>query len=401
MPPDSLMAASGPEMFEPATYAAQRRPLEQAESLPSWCYTSPEFYAREVETIFMKVWNFVGRTDQVPEPGDFYAFDFVGVPVVILRDRAGAVRAFANTCRHRGTLLLDGIGNCRAIKCPYHGWVYGLDGSLTGAPDMEHTPGFRKSDYGLVPIRLETWGGFMFINFDAEAAPLDDFLGTVPAMLASHDLENMLTTRRKEFLLDCNWKLFVENAMEAYHIPMVHKESISKHKAKKRRAAPTIADGEYVYLYTRQKGSRALMPGEVGFPEIATLDGKGQGGSYYPLIYPSTMFCCTQDCMWYLEVHPLGPARMKLIHGAVFPKSTATRPDFDAGVEKYYRRWDQTAHEDNTISETQQRGVDNPLNRPGRLSHMEPLVHTIDNWVLDRVLGEETPAGRGLRAGGG
>ena len=101
--------------------------------------------------------------------------------------------------------------------------------------------------------------------------------------------------------------------------------------------------------------------------------------------------------MWYLEVHPLGPARMKLIHGAVFPKETAARDDFAEVVEKYYRRWNQTAEEDNSISELQHGGIDNPLNRPGRLSFMEPLVHTIDNWVLDRVLEEETPAGRGVR----
>jgi hypothetical protein len=109
------------------------------------------------------------------------------------------------------------------------------------------------------------------------------------------------------------------------------------------------------------------------------------------------MFCCTADCMWYLEVHPKGAHKMDLIHGAVFPKKTVERDDFDEVVKKYYGRWDQTALEDNTISEIQQRGLNSPLARPGRLSYMEPLVHTIDNWVLDRVLGEDTPAGRGIR----
>ena len=389
------MAMTG--IFDPKSYDAFRAPMMDAETMPTWCYTSPDFYRREVEAIFMKVWNFVGRTDQVPGPGDYTAFDFAGVPLVILRDREGAVRAFANTCRHRGSLLLEaGAGTCRGIKCPYHGWVYGLDGALTGAPDMEKTVGFSRADHGLIPIRLETWSGFMFVNFDPDAGPLTDYLGSLPAMLASHDLENMVTTRRKEFTIESNWKLFVENAMEAYHIPTVHGGTLAKHKAKKKREALPPADSEFVYLYTTQKGSRALLPGETGFPEIASLDEKARGGSYYPLIYPSTMFCCTTDCMWYLEVHPLGPTRMKLIHGAVFPKVTAERDDFDEVVQKYYHRWDVTAVEDNDISETQQKGIESPLARPGRLSHMEPLVHTIGNWVLDRVLGEETPAGRGL-----
>jgi phenylpropionate dioxygenase-like ring-hydroxylating dioxygenase large terminal subunit len=184
--------------------------------------------------------------------------------------------------------------------------------------------------------------------------------------------------------------------MEAYHIPTVHGGTLAKHKAKKKRESLPPADSEFVYLYTSQAGTRALLAGEVGFPEIASLDEKGRAGSYYPLIYPSTMFCCTTDCMWYLEVHPLGPTRMKLIHGAVFPKVTVERDDFEEVVKKYYHRWDITAAEDNDISEIQQKGISSPLARPGRLSHMEPLVHTIGNWVLDRVLGEETAAGRGM-----
>jgi len=386
-----------PGMFDPRTYAAVRRPFLDAESLPPWCYTSPAFHRREVETIFMKVWNFLGRTDQVPNPGDYYALEFAGVPLVILRDRNGEVRAFANTCRHRGSLLLEGTGNCRAIKCPYHGWVYSLEGELVGAPDMEKTVGFARADFGLVPLRLESWAGFMFVTFDARARPLGEFLGELPGMLASHALEDMVTVRRKEFLVECNWKLFVENAMEAYHIPNVHHDSISKHKAKKKREASRIPDGQFVYLYTEQQGTRALLPGDKGFPEIGSLDEKGRNGSYYPLVYPSTMFCCTTDCAWYLEVHPLGPERMRLIHGACFPKATVARPDFAEVVERYYRRWDKTAAEDNGISEVQHKGVRSPLSRPGRLSFMEPLVHTIDNWVLDRVLGETTPAGRGIR----
>ncbi len=383
------------DIFDPKVYAAQRRPMLEAETLPAWCYTSEAFYRREVERIFMKVWNFFGRTDQVPNPGDYYAFEFAGVPLVILRDRDGTVRAFANTCRHRGALLLEsGTGNCRGIKCPYHGWVYGLDGALNGAPGMEEAIGFKREDYGLIPLRLETWCGFMFVTFDPKAPPLMEFLGDLPGILKSHDLDDMVTVRRKEFLLDCNWKLFVENAMEGYHIPTVHQASISQHKAKK----PAVQDveGEFVLLFTQQKGSRALMPGDTGFPEIATLDERAANGSFYPNIYPSTMFCCTQDCMWYLEVHPLGPNRMKLIHGACFPSAVPKRNDFTEVVERYYRRWDKTADEDNNISEVQHRGLSSPLTAPGRLSFLEPLVHTIGNWVLDRVLGEETPAGRGL-----
>ncbi len=381
----STTAAPGPaDLFDPTLYAAVRRPLLEAETLPAWCYTDAAFYRREVERVLLKVWNFVGRADLVPQAGDYMAFDFAGVPVVILRDGAGAVRAFVNSCRHRGTKLLDGRGTCAALRCPYHSWVYGLDGSLQIAPLMEDTKGFDKRDYGLAPIRLESWDGFLFICFDAGAPALMDDLGDLPATLAPYGFADMVCVRRKEYDLACNWKLYVENAMESYHVPTVHGQTLQKQK---RDINPPIpSNGAYCGLYTRHKGSRALMAGETGFPSIPTLSGDTAEGTFYPLIYPSTMFGCTYDCMWWLELHPRGPDRTRLIVGSCFPRATVERPDFAAVVEKYYRRWDVSIPEDNAISERQHAGLTSPYARPGRFSVMEPLVHTIDNWVLDRVL---------------
>src|SRR5262245_25904273 len=147
------------DIFDPALYADVRRPLAEARTLPNWCYTAPEFLDREVDRIFMKNWNFIDRVDAIPNPGDYLAVDTVGGPVVLLRDRRGTLRAFANTCRHRGSRLLTGSGNCRGIVCPYHSWTYGLDGVLLGAKGMERTAGFDRGQYSLKPIRLETWGG--------------------------------------------------------------------------------------------------------------------------------------------------------------------------------------------------------------------------------------------------
>ena len=210
-------------MFDPARYAGVRKPLLEAETLPPDCYTSEAFYRREVETIFLKVWNFIGRADRIPNPGDYFAFEFVGVPVVVVRGRDGKVRAFANSCRHRGAKVMQGEGHCTVMSCPYHAWTYAIDdGRLIGAMEMDETAGFAKKDFGLVPLRLELWGGFMFLNFDKDAAPLSDWLGDLPEVLASYDLESMVTTRRVEYDLACNWKVYVENAMESYHVPTVH-----------------------------------------------------------------------------------------------------------------------------------------------------------------------------------
>lgn len=370
--------------FDPRHYAGVRRPLLEAETLPAWCYASEAFYRREVERIFLKAWNFVGRTDVVPRPGDYITFDFAGVPVLLIRGRDRELRAFANVCRHRGTRLLDGAGNATSIKCPYHSWVYDTTGALEIAPQMEDTVGFDKRAYGLSPIRLESWGGFLFICFDPKAESLAAWLGDLPDVLACYGMDDLVCTRRLEYDLACNWKVYVENAMESYHVPTVHGGTLQRQR---RDINPPIpSNGQYCGLYTRHKGSRALLAGETGFPYIASLTGPAAEGTYYPLIYPSTMLGCTYDCVWWLELHPMGPRRTKLIVGSCFPRDTVARLDFDNLVKRYYRRWDLSIPEDNQISERQQQGLDSPLCPPGRFSVMEPLVHTLDNWILDRVL---------------
>jgi phenylpropionate dioxygenase-like ring-hydroxylating dioxygenase large terminal subunit len=376
------------DLFNPAHYQSVRKPLLEAETMPGWCYTSPEFYRREVERIWKKAWNFVGSVGQIPNPGDYFTLTFVGIPLIILKDGNGALRAFANSCRHRGSELLEGSGNCKLISCPYHSWTYELDGRLRGAPEMDKTLGFDKSQYGLIPIHLDTWGGFLFVNFDNNAGPLQKFLGNLPEKLAPYRLENMALVRRKTYDMACNWKLFVENAKESYHIGTVHRATINKYASAKSAGywveEPT---GEYVVTFAQHEGSMALLKGAKGFPTIEGLLGKREaGGTYAPLIYPSTYLACTIDCAWYLEMHPLGPGKTRMIHGALFPKDRLERPDFEEVVENYFNRWDVTIEEDIVASERQQKGIDSPYAPPGRFSHREPLVHQIDNWILDQVL---------------
>ena len=131
----------------------------------------------------------------------------------------------------------------------------------------------------------------------------------------------------------------------------------------------------------------ALLKDAKGFPTIESLRGRREAdGTYAPLIYPSTYLACTIDCAWYLEMHPISPSRTRMIHGALFPRDRVERPDFEEIVKNYYQRWDITIEEDIVASERQQKGLDTPYAPSGRFSYREPLVHQIDNWILDRVL---------------
>ena len=371
-------------MFDPVHYEKARLPLLDAETLPPWCYTSQQFYDREVDRIFKRTWNFLGREDEVANPGDYVTHDLFGESVIVIRDRAGKVRAFVNSCRHRGTRLLQGKGSCRAITCPYHGWGYNLNGDLVGIPGMEETHDFDRQQYGLHPIRLETWDGFIFVNFRADAAGLMDHLGDLPERLKSYSLADMVCVRRREYDLACNWKIYIENAMEDYHTPVVHKQSIGA-----QITSPEISRGEWGGIYMPAERTIAVLPADLGhaFPPISTLSGKPAEGTYFLVIYPCTFFATTQDCMWWLQQFPQGPERTKLIIGSCFPRATVARSDFAERLQYYFKRWDKSVPEDNAISEFQQLGIRSSYARPGRLSAREPLVRDIANWVLDRALG--------------
>ena len=259
------------------TYARVRKPLLEAETLPPACYHDPEFYRREVERIFTAGWMVVGRVDHLAAKGDYLTVDYAEVRLFVVRDLGGTIRAFANTCRHRGARLLEGRGNCRSIVCPYHAWTYSLDGALKGAAGMEETHGFRKEDYGLVEARVETWGGFLFVSVAPDSPGLAGWLGDLPDALAMYRLEDMVTTRRVAYDVACNWKVWVENFMEGYHIPTVHRASISRQKAV--NLPLETKRGEYQMIREVHEGSRALLDGDPGLPRSRRSSARRAGAA--------------------------------------------------------------------------------------------------------------------------
>jgi phenylpropionate dioxygenase-like ring-hydroxylating dioxygenase large terminal subunit len=165
------MSVLSRDLFD--SFASSVVDVNEAQSLPPVLYTSPEFYTFEKEAIFAHDWLCVGRVDQVPEPGDWYAFTIVDEPLIVVRGKDGVVRVLSAVCRHRGMVVAEaGGGNCTKFTCPYHHWSYGLDGRLLGAPAMERAVDFDKGDYALPSLPVEIWQGFIFTSFDPAAAPL-------------------------------------------------------------------------------------------------------------------------------------------------------------------------------------------------------------------------------------
>jgi len=369
-------------IFDAVHYLNVRKPLLEASTLPNWCYTSDEFYQREVKQLFLRMWNFAGREDEIPEPGDYLVFDICNESVILIRGKDQVIRAFANTCRHRGAQLLHGSGNCRSIVCPYHSWVYGLDGKLERMRGMEDTLEFDPAEYGLILLKIDTWAGFIFISFSEECGELNEFLGDLPEQFASYKFSDVVCVRRKEYIVNCNWKLYLENAMEDYHTPTVHMGSIGGQDT-----VPIQTTGEWDAIHMESESSVAVLPeDESTLPHIEVLRDLPANGTFFTAIYPSTFFATTQDCMWWLQSLPQGPQKTKVIQGSCFPKTTVARDDFKREVNKYYDRWDKSIPEDNAIVEQQQLGLNSVVSRPGRLSSREPIVHSIANWVLDHTI---------------
>lgn len=387
-----------PDMFSPEHYVATRRPLHQATPLPGWCYVAPEWYARELDTIFRKEWLCVGRLEQVSNPGDFFSIEIIGQPMIVVRDESGQVRVHSALCRHRGAIINESAGRCRAFVCPYHSWTYALSGKLVSTPGTPHpmsgVEGFDPSRYGLTPIRSDTWGGFIFVTFNADAPPLRTWLGDLPAFLAGYDLENMRWTHRDVYDVDCNWKVWLENAFENYHVPTIHRKHHDPANPQNWTFEKT--DGPWEAMYSRRS-----VVAYAGLPPIPGLDERKASGLFHIWVKPSVQIILTSSYMKFRQYLPQGPEKLRLYENWAFPKTTVERSDFGQIVgPEYYHKYSEIIREDLGINPNVQRAMRSGAYRPGRYSLEEYIVHRIANYVIDRVVGPDGAQARDGRITG-
>lgn len=207
--------------------------IERAETLPARCYTDPAYSEPERRQIFNRTWQLVGRLNQVPEPGSYFTAEVAGEPVVIVRGSNGEwpqnLNAFHNVCRHRAGPVAQGAGRCERFRCGYHGWTYATDGRLIGVPDFDGVENFNREEFGLRPIQVQVWEQFIFVKLscgksDNKANPfgLLDLLEDIPALTKHCRVAEMKFAERRDYVIDCNWKVYVDNYAEGYHVPIIH-----------------------------------------------------------------------------------------------------------------------------------------------------------------------------------
>jgi phenylpropionate dioxygenase-like ring-hydroxylating dioxygenase large terminal subunit len=364
---------------------AARRPPAQAATLPPRCYLDPDFYAREVETIFRREWLCVGRTDQLERPGDYFAFDLLGDPLVAVRGDDGQVRVLSRVCRHRWMPVVEGGGNRRSFQCPYHLWTYALDGRLVGAPDMQRAEGFDRAACRLPALRVETWLGWIFVNFDAQAAPLAPRLDGLRRVVEPYRPESMRTGEPLVFEHGWNWKIMVENFVESYHHQGTHADTLQPIVPASGTWADD-ADGPWVVLHNPTKDG---APVPAVFTPTPGLTDAQRARFVVGAVFPCHLFSVQQDSLVWYRLEPRGVDRIDLAIHLCTPKGDAG-PAHDpkrAGM----RGWLDTIHrQDMTACAGVQAGLRSSLAGQGRLSHLEKAIWQLNRFVLDRASAEDT-----------
>ncbi|HUM04149.1 MAG TPA: aromatic ring-hydroxylating dioxygenase subunit alpha [Terriglobales bacterium] len=196
--------------------------IARASTLVAARYFAPETLSEEKKRIFSSCWQLVGHVHQLANPGDYFTFDLQGEPLLVVRGDDGALRGFFNVCRHRAGNPASGCGNRRIFRCGYHGWTYRLDGALLVTPEFDGVEDFDPQEFGLVPVRVAEWFNLVFVNLDPEAPPFMEHLGELPAQAEKFDFRRMKFFERRTYDMKCNWKTYIDNYLEGYHLPSVH-----------------------------------------------------------------------------------------------------------------------------------------------------------------------------------
>jgi glycine betaine catabolism A len=351
------------------------------ETLPGRYYTDPAVFADELQRFFCQTWIGAGRADQIPNPGDFFLREVAGESIIINRDQSGAVRGFYNVCRHRGTRICTAAEGKfpGRIQCPYHGWTYGLDGKLIGAPYMEHLP---REDYPLNPVHCDSWDGHIFITLNPRPSPLARQLEDLPQKFANWRMRELRFYQRRSYEVKANWKLIIQNYNECLHCPVLH---------------PTLNQLTDYLSGDNCAPHRGYIGGSMGFkPGVETMsrDGKlrrdylpcltehqRQKVQYYA-VFPNLFLSLHPDYMMTHTLWPRSVDRTEIICEWHFHPAEMTKPNFEA--EDAVEFWDLTNKEDWRISELSQAGIRSRAYKPGPYSTRERLPHAFDRMILER-----------------
>ena len=333
--------------------------LRRAETLPSSWYFDQSVFQQETARLFHGTWQLVAKAADLPASNTYVTAELAGEPLLLTRDHTGTVRGFYNVCRHRAGPVAVGAGQRRALQCAYHGWSYGLDGRLLSAREMDGTENFDPICFGLVPIRTAAWGPLIFVNLDADGPAFADDYGAVINEVAERgfDLGAMQPVERRDYVIECNWKVYVDNYLEGYHIPIVHPGLFQE------------LDYERYEVETFRNYSKQFAPvrpaegdAERRYGRYDTTPGDEAQALYY-WVFPNLMLNIYPDNISTNVILPLGIDRTLTIF-EWFATPNTPAEDMEATIQFS----DEIQQEDIGICEKVQRGLRSKSYDRGRFS---------------------------------
>jgi choline monooxygenase len=352
--------------------------LDHAWTIPSPWYFDARINALEQQSVFARSWQAVGRADQVRDKGNFFTADLAGEPIVVARGEDGELRAFYNVCRHHAAAVVTEAQGCaKQFRCPYHGWTYGVDGALKGMVEFEGVCNFDRGKNGLVPVKVDTWENFVFVNLDGRAEALQEFLGMVTGLVAPLQLgKKMKYFDRRIYTLRCNWKVYVDNYLDGgYHVPHAHKGLSSVIEYTK---------------YTIENFERACLqssPLSSGAKSESGVSATRQGRAFYLWIYPNFMINAYEGVMDTNLVLPMGVDECAVVFDYYFAD---IRKKASKKNKESIKVSEKVQDEDEAICDAVQRGLGSRAYVAGRLSVRreagEHLFHRLLYADLSRAL---------------
>jgi choline monooxygenase len=333
----------------------ERFPLTRASTIPASWYVDARIAELERLNVFGSTWQLVGRTDQLNQPGHFVRAEVAGEPLVVVRAEDGELRAFFNVCRHHAAAVVtQACGHAAILQCPYHGWKYGLDGSLKGMPEFDGVKDFDRSQNGLIPVRVEMWESFVFANLDPTARPLKNFLGRLTERVAPLGITQLHYFDRRTYDIHCNWKVFVDNYLDGgYHVPYLHK------------GLNSVLDYKQYTIECEDRYCLQSSPMVCSEEDATTAATRKGDRAWYFWQYPNLMINCYEGYMDTNYVIPLDEDHCRVIFDFYFDDVSEARREHNLqSVEVGNRVQD----EDLGICEDVQRGLKSRAYGAGRLS---------------------------------
>lgn len=323
--------------------------LRRASTLPSRYYTDPAALGEENRLLFGRTWQLAGRAGQVRQRGDYFTAEVAGEPLLVVRGADGILRAMSNVCRHRAGPVAKGEGRRPVLQCGYHGWTYALDGRLTKTPEFDAVEGFDRAACRLPQFRAEVWNELVFVNLGSGAGSLGDFLGELLSDMPPHDYSGFRLAQRKVWELNCNWKVYVDNYLEGYHIPIVH--------------PGLFRELDYPNYRTETKESYSIQFAPTkGAKRIRTSGGEDEVRYFW--IFPNLMLNVYPDNFSTNLILPLGAGRTATVFDWYFRDPESSKREIDETVAFS----DEIQIEDIAICEAVQRGLRSRTYEAGRFS---------------------------------